>query len=370
MSSEIPDWAKMRISPYVLSIPEYVPGKPIAEVERELGISGAIKLASNENPLGPSSRAMEAIIRNVGAAHIYPESSGPELRQSLAERYGVSPDCVVLGNGSDEIMQMLAHVFVGTDDEVIFPENSFSMYRIVTRLFGGRCVMVPLKNLGPDLKVMAAAITPRTRLLFVSNPHSPTGTIVGRSEFEDLLDATQNNGVLLILDEAYREYVEMSDCPSGIDYLEKTDHLIFLRTFSKIYGLAGLRIGYGVAKPWLIRLVNRVRPPFNVNLLAQASAIAALNDQDHVRKSREVNSRGKIFLYENLNAMGFDAIASEANFIAFRPTCDAGELYSELLKEGIIVRHLKSFGLPDYIRVTVGLDDQNTKFIEALKRVS
>lgn len=370
MSSEIPDWAKKRISPYVLSIPEYVPGKPIAEVERELGISGAIKLASNENPLGPSQRAMEAIVRNAGVANIYPESSGPELRQSLAEKYGVTPDCVVLGNGSDEIMQMIAHVFVGMDDEVVFPENSFSMYMIVTRLFGGRSVMVPLKNFGPDLKAMAAAITERTRILFLSNPHSPTGTIVDRSEFEELLEATEDNNVLLILDEAYREYVEISDCPSGIDYVGENDHLIFLRTFSKIYGLAGLRIGYGIAKPWMIRLVNRVRPPFNVNLLAQASAIAALDDDDHVKKSREVNSRGKIFLSENLNAMGFDVIPSEANFIAFRPKCDAGELYSRLLKQGIIVRHLKSFGLPDYIRVTIGLEDQNMKFVEALKRVS
>ncbi len=369
MNAEMPGWAKTRVMPHVLSIPEYVPGKPVAEVEREIGISGAIKLASNENPLGPSPRAMEAIRKNIGMANIYPESTGPELRRSLAKRYDVTLDQVVLGNGSDEIMQMLTHVFVGVDDEVIMPENAFSMYKIVTRLFGGRSVLVPLKGFSVDLEAMGGAITDRTRILFLSNPHSPTGTIIRKSEFEKLLLATGEKGVILALDEAYREYVDVTDCPSGIDYVERSDHLIFLRTFSKIYGLAGLRIGYGIAQPWIIQLLNRVRPPFNVNLLAQEAAMAALGDLDHITKSLDVNSRGKKFLLDNLSDLGFDPIPTESNFIAFRPNCDAGALYSALLKQGIIVRHLKSFGLPGHIRVTIGLEDQNTKFIQALNRV-
>ncbi len=370
MSAEIPDWAKTRGMPHVLSIPKYVPGKPVAELEREFGISNAIKLASNENPLGPSPKAMDAIIKNVGMTNIYPESTGPELRKSLAESYSVSIDQVILGNGSDEIMQMLAHIFVGVDDEVIMPQNAFSMYEIVTRLFGGRSVKTPLTSFRPDLNAMAAAITDRTRILFLSNPHSPTGTIIGKSEFEELLDVTRERGVILVLDEAYREYVDSSDCPTGVDYIDRSENLIFLRTFSKIYGLAGLRIGYGIAQPWLIQLLNRVRPPFNVNLLAQDAASAALLDSDHFSRSRETNSMGKKFLFDGLNSLGFDPIPTQANFIAFRPNCDAESLYLELLKEGVIVRHLKSFGLPGHIRVTIGLEDQNRKFINALEKAS
>ncbi len=367
MSAEIPDWARTRVMPYVLSIPEYAPGKPVAELEREFGISNAIKLASNENPLGPSPKAMDAIMKNIRMTNIYPESTGPELRKALAERYGVSFNQVILGNGSDEIMQMLAHIFVGVDDEVIMPHNAFSMYKIVTRLFGGKSVETPLKAFHLDLDAMANAITDRTRMLFLSNPHSPTGTIIGNSEFEGLLYVTRERGVILVLDEAYHEYIDSADCPTGVDYIDQSENLIFLRTFSKIYGLAGLRIGYGISQPWLIQLLNSVRPPFNVNLLAQEAAAEALLDSDHISKSRETNSLGKKFLFDGLNSLGFAPIPTQANFITFRPNCDAESLYLALLKEGIIVRHLKSFGLPDHIRVTIGLEAQNRKFLNALE---
>ncbi|MGC8603240.1 MAG: histidinol-phosphate transaminase [Desulfomonilaceae bacterium] len=370
MSAQIPEWAKTRVTPHVLAIPEYIPGKPIAEVEREFGIFNAIKLASNENPLGPSPKAIEAIAKNIHRSNIYPESTGPKLRKSLAEYYKVPLDQIVLGNGSDEIMQMLAHVFVGVGDEVIMPENSFSMYKIVTRFFGGKSVTVALKSFRPDLDSMAAAITGRTRMLFLSNPHSPTGTVISKAEFEELLAVTAERGVILVLDEAYREYVETADCPSGINYIDRSEHLIFLRTFSKIYGLAGLRVGYGIAQPWIIQLLNRVRPPFNVNLLAQEAAEAALWDESHVTRSRDVNSLGKRFLLKNLAALGFDPIPTESNFVAFRANCDTEALYIGLLKQGVIVRHLKSFGLPSYIRVTIGLEDQNIRFMEALKKVN
>ncbi|MGC8658542.1 MAG: histidinol-phosphate transaminase [Desulfomonilaceae bacterium] len=370
MKAKIPDWAKARVMPNVLSIPVYVPGKPVAEVERELGICNAIKLASNENPLGPSPKAMAAISRSIPLSNIYPESTSPELKKSLASHYSVDVNQIVIGNGSDEIMQMLAHVFLGTADEVIMPEMSFSMYKIVTRLFGGKSVMVPLKDFHADLPAMAASITPKTRILFLSNPHSPTGTIFGRREFENLLDITREKGVIFVLDEAYREYVCCSDCPSGIDYVASYENLIFLRTFSKIYGLAGLRVGYGIAQAWLIELLNRVRMPFNVNLLAQEAALAAIGDDDHIAMSRKVNLQGKEFLMDNLANLGFDPIPTESNFIAFKPDCDAEKLYLGLLREGVIVRHLKSFGLPSHIRVTIGLEEENVKFMDALKKVA
>jgi histidinol-phosphate aminotransferase len=370
MSYSIPAWAISKVLPHVLSIPEYIPGKPIAEVERELGISGAIKLASNENPLGPSPKAVDAIVRNLGMANIYPESSAPELRRALASRYDLEPDNFALGNGSDEIMQMLSHVFVSVEDEVVMPENAFSMYKIVTRLFGGKSVLVPLKNFRPDISATIRALNSRTRLVFVSNPHSPTGSIIGRSEFEELLSETKKANALLVVDEAYYEYVDAEECPTGFDYLSRYDNLIILRTFSKIYGLAGMRIGYGSAHTWLIQLLNKVRAPFNVNLLAQEAARAALEDDDHIRKSRQLNSSEKRFLNERLTAMGFEPIPSQANFIAFKPNLDAGQVYASLLREGVIVRHLKSFGLPDHIRVTVGLEEQNIKFIDALMKVT
>ncbi|MFH0959280.1 MAG: histidinol-phosphate transaminase [Pseudomonadota bacterium] len=370
MSLVTPEWARRVVAPHVMSIPEYIPGKPVAEVEREYGISGAIKLASNENPLGPSPKAMEAILRNAGMANIYPESSAPDLRSAIAEKFGLGSDQIILGNGSDEIMQMLAHVFVGIDDEVIMPEKAFSMYKIVTRLFGGISQMIPLKEFGPDLEAMASCIGPRTRLLFVSNPHSPTGVTFGEKSFEKLLKRAEKSDVIVILDEAYREYCNASDCVNGIDYVRETDHLIVLRTFSKIYGLAGLRVGYGVSSQWLTQLLNRVKPPFNVNLLAQVAAIAAISDNEHVRRSIELNQLGRRFICDELRELGFKAIDSQANFVAFQPTGDAGNLYLALLKEGIIVRHLKSFGLPDYIRVTVGLEDQNKKLIEVIRKVT
>jgi len=369
MSSVTPDWAREVVLPHVLSIPEYIPGKPVAEVERELGISGAIKLASNENPLGPSPKALEAILRSAGTANIYPESSAPDLRSAIAAKFGLASDQIILGNGSDEIMQMLSHVFVGLDDEVIMPEKAFSMYKIVTRLFGGISKMIPLKGFGPDLEAMARCIGPRTRLLFVSNPHSPTGVTIDRASFEKLLEQADNSNVIIILDEAYREYCNASDCVNGMDYIRQSDHLIVLRTFSKIYGLAGLRVGYGASHQWLIQLLNRVKPPFNVNLLAQIAAIAAISDDEHVNRSYELNLIGRRFICEGLRELGFKAIDSQANFVAFQPTCDAGNLYLALLKEGIIVRHLKSFGFPDYIRVTVGLEEQNRKMMQAIRKV-
>ncbi|MEI7448162.1 MAG: histidinol-phosphate transaminase [Desulfomonile sp.] len=369
MNHTTPSWLESVIPNHILSIPTYVPGKPIAELERQLGIRGAVKMASNENPIGPSPAALRALEQHLPEANIYPESSAPELREALALVYGLSPDSIILGNGSDEIMQMSAHVFIRPGDEAIMGTNTFSMYRIVVEAFGGKAVRVPLKNYKFDLKAMASAVSDRTRLIFLAVPNSPTGTIVSRLGFETFLNDLPDGNFLLVLDEAYREYVQDTDCPMGIDYVGRRLPVLVLRTFSKIYGLAGLRVGYGLAEPWLIELINRVRPPFNINSLAQKAAVAALGDMGHVERSLQVTRQGMRYLQEELVELGLHVIPSQANFIAFCLENDARPVYEGLLKEGIIVRHLGSFGMDNCIRVTVGTDQENRKFVAALRKV-
>lgn len=369
MAQERPQWLERVIHRHVLSIPPYVPGKPVEELKRELGVPDAIKMASNENPLGPSPLAIAEMKRHVGQAHVYPESSAPELREALAARYGVSSDSVILGNGSDEIMQLAAHVFVGPGDEAVMAANAFSMYRIVVEAFAGIPVRVPLVDYRSDLKGMAAAVTKRTRLVFLSVPNSPTGTIVSRAEFADFIGMLPDEGLVLVLDEAYGEYVRDADCPQGIDYIVGRVPVILLRTFSKIYGLAGLRVGYGIARPWLIEILNRVRAPFNVNSLAQIAALAALADAEHVEHSRKITADGIAFLTGELQAMGFEVIPSQANFLTFLVGENARQVYESLLRHGVIVRHLASFGMERFIRVTVGKEEDNRRFVDALRKV-
>jgi histidinol-phosphate aminotransferase len=306
---------------------------------------------------------------HVRKVHVYPESSAPELRHALAQAYGVSQESVILGNGSDELMQLAAHIFITPGDEAIMGANTFSMYRIVVEAFGGRVARVPLRRYSLDLAAMARAVTDRTRLIFVANPNSPTGTIVRRREFQAFFDALPRDGLLLVVDEAYGEYVEDLDCPRGLDYLGRGIAVLVLRTFSKIYGLAGLRVGYGMAAPWIIELMNRVRPPFNVNSMAQSAALAALGDGEHVRRSQEITRAGIAYLSQELVAMGLEVIPSHANFVAFCLDSDARPVYEALLRQGVIVRHLASFGMEKCIRVTIGTDSQNTRFVNALKTV-
>lgn len=354
------------IQPHILSIPPYVPGKPAAEVARELGIRDAVKMASNENALGPSPEALKAMADYASRMHVYPESSSPALRQAVAANTGVSPESVILGNGSDEILHQLAHVFVRTGDEAIIGSPTFSMYRICMEAFGGSVVPVGLRNHRFDLPAMAEAVTDRTRLVFLTVPNNPTGTIVSRSEFEAFLAALPNEGVVVVLDEAYREYVRDSDCPNGPDYIDADVPVLVLRTFSKIYGLAGLRIGYGIGPEWLIDLLNRVRMPFNVNAMAQEAALAAIGDSEHVGRSRELVSEGIDFIGRELRLLGLDVIESQANFVSFGVGFDAEPVYRGLLHKGVIVRHLASFGMPEFIRVTVDREENNRRFIRAL----
>jgi histidinol-phosphate aminotransferase len=368
MASKRPSWTEQRISPHILSIPPYVPGKPVAEVARELGIPDAIKMASNENPLGPSPLAVKAVENHLLQSHVYPESSAPELRAALASRFGLSPDSIIFGNGSDEIMEMVSHVFLQMGDEAVMAANAFSMYRICVEAFGGKAVRVPLRDYRSDLSAMVRGVTDRTKLVFLAVPNSPTGTIVSCSEFESFLKDLPKGQLVLVLDEAYREYVQEPDCPDGVKYIGSDLPILVLRTFSKIYGLAGLRVGYGLGDPWLIELLNRVRPPFNVNALAQAAAAAALDDVDHLKRSRAMTHSGMAYIVRELNEMGLETIPSQANFVSFCWDRNAKPLYEALLREGVIVRHLSSFGMENCIRVTVGREDENKRFIAALKK--
>ncbi|MBI4964916.1 MAG: histidinol-phosphate transaminase [Desulfomonile tiedjei] len=367
MQQTKPTWVERAIPSHILSIPPYVPGKPVAELQRELGLSQAVKMASNENPLGPSPLAVRAMEEHLGDAHIYPESSGPDLRSALASRFGVVPDCIILGNGSDEIMQMAGHVFIQPDDEAIMGEHAFSMYSICVRAFGGTPILVPLKDHRADLPAIAKAVTPRTKLIFLAVPNSPTGTIVSRGEFESFVRDLSSKQLVLVLDEAYREYVQDPDCPNGAEYISSELPILVLRTFSKIHGLAGLRVGYGIAQPWLIELLNRVRPPFNVNSLAQVGALAALDDIEHVQRSLKLARDGMDYLSSELTSLGLEIIPSQSNFISFRWGNGARECYEALLHKGVIVRHLASFGMADWIRVTIGREDENRRFMSALK---
>ena len=369
MTRLIPDWLKGLVPSHIMSIPPYVAGKPVAELERELGIHNAIKMASNENPLGPSPAALEAVREFLTMAHVYPEDSGPLLRDALAERHGLSRESVILGNGSDELMALVAHLLIEPGTEAVIPANTFSMYRICVEGFGGEVVRVPLTGYRFDLEAMVRAVTSRTRLIFVAIPNNPTGTIVSRREFRAFLDALAGKRVVVVIDEAYGEFVRDSDCPRGLDHINGEVPVIVLRTFSKMYGLAGLRIGYGLAAPWFVELLNRVRPPFNVNSLAQVAAFAALNDNDHVRRSLANNDRGIDLVEGELGGMGLEVVPSEANFLTFCMPGDAKWVYEALLIKGVIVRHLASFGMPNCIRVSVGTESENRRFLDSLGEV-
>ena len=279
----------------------------------------------------------------------------------------MAEDSIILGNGSDEIMALACHVFLRPNDEAIMGANAFSMYRICVQAFGGKPVLAPLSAYRNDLPAMARAVTDKTRIIFLAVPNSPTGTIVSRNEFEDFLESLAGRRLVLVVDEAYREYVTDRDCPNGIDYLNSRTPVLILRTFSKIYGLAGLRIGYGIGPDWLIELLNRVRPPFNANSLAQVAAEAALGDTDHVEKSKRLASDGVIFLTERLEKLGIAVIPSQANFVTFCLQENAKPVYESLLRSGVIVRHLGSFGMENCIRVTIGTPEQNQRFIHALE---
>lgn len=351
------------------TIKPYVPGKPIEEVERELGIKNAIKMASNENPLGPSPKAVEAMQEWLHKVYLYPDGACYALRQKLAQFLEVSPEQIIVGNGSDEVIKLLAETYLNPHDSAVMASPSFSEYDYAVKLMGGEMRVVPCIDFRHDLKAMAQAIDETTRLVFICNPNNPTGTIVTGKELDEFV-AQVPEDVVIVFDEAYYEYVTNPEFKSGLEYVrEGRPNVVVLRTFSKIYGLPGLRVGYGVGHPQLIAWVNRAREPFNVNSMAQVAALAALDDEEHVLLSKEENQLGKEFLTSQFKEMGLAYWPTEANFIWVHIKTHCGPVFQKLLREGVIIRSGDVFGHPEFIRVTIGTEEQNLRFIRAFKKV-
>lgn len=354
--------------PYILSVKPYSPGKPIEELEREYGLTGTIKLASNENPLGPSPRALEAIGRTLSRLHRYPDGSGYYLVRKLSEKFRVKPDNIVLGSGSDDIIGMLTRALLHPGDEVIMTQPSFAMYDIMTRISNAKPVYVPLQSLAVDLDAITGAITGKTRMIFLTNPHNPTGTAFSSARLASFLNQTPEN-VVVVLDEAYVEFARDEACADSLDFLDDNRPLVALRTFSKIYGLAGLRVGYGFMPAEMVRLMNRVRQPFNVSSIAQAAAMAALDDDAFLQETRKIVHEGLDYLFAALSRLGVTCFPTQANFFLLDVGKDADEVFESFLKEGVIVRSMSSYGYPTFLRINAGLPEENARFIEVLEKV-
>ena len=352
---------------YIRAIAPYQPGKPISELAREMGLDEReiIKLASNENPLGVSPRAKAAIERELAQLSRYPDGNAFDLRAALARRYGVREEQIVVGNGSNDLLELAAGTFLAPGTAAVYAQHTFAVYPLATQARGAKGIVVPAKNYGHDLPAMLAAITPQTRVVFIANPNNPTGTFVRGNGLEAFLDRAPKD-VAVVLDEAYTEYLPPESRYDSVAWLKQYPNLIVTRTFSKVYGLAGLRVGFGLMQSPVADLLNRVRQPFNVNSLALAAAAAALEDREFVAKSYAMNRAGMARLEHGLKALELETIPSVANFVSFRVP-DAAAVYQKLLRQGVIVRPLAGYGMPDHLRVTIGLPEENEKFLEALK---
>ena len=352
------------IPDYIQGLPAYVPGKPVEEVEQDLKIH-AVKLASNENPLGPSPKAMEAARRALGEANWYPDGGSKRLREVLAARNNVRFEEVFVGLGSSEIIDLASRVLLRPGLDGITSEGTFALFAIAIRASGGKLIQTPMRNYTFDLDAMAAAVTPQTRVIYIANPNNPTGTAFGHDEFAAFLKKVPGD-VLIVLDEAYHEYAARTDLPRSRELFGEYNNILTLRTFSKVYGLAGLRIGYGIGHPTLVAEMNKLRTPFNVTSVGQAAALAALDDTDHVQRSVESNRHERQRLFEELRKLGFSPVPSETNFLFVPVGPNAKTLCDELLLEGVIVRPMGWMGFPEAIRISVGNPAENTKLLLAL----
>ncbi|WP_019141738.1 histidinol-phosphate transaminase [Noviherbaspirillum massiliense] len=357
---------------YVRAIAPYQGGKPIAEVAREFGLDEAkiTKLASNENPLGMPDSAKQAMLKAMSDIGRYPDSNGFELKAAITAKYAVPQDWITLGNGSNDILELAAHAFVQPAQSVVFAQYSFAVYPLATQAVGARAIVVPAKNFGHDLAAMSKAIAEDTRLVFIANPNNPTGTFLPAKEIEAFLQTVPQN-VVVVLDEAYNEYLAPELQYDSIAWVRKYPNLLVSRTLSKAYGLAGLRVGFGIAQPHVTDLLNRIRQPFNVNSLAQAAAIAALNDEEFLKKSARVNAEGYRQLTQAFEAMDLEYVPSFGNFVLVRVGNDDGagaRVNLALLKQGVIVRPVGNYGLPQWLRISIGLPEENAAFIDALKK--
>jgi histidinol-phosphate aminotransferase len=372
----------------IQSLRPYQPGKPIDELAREFGLNAEdiVKLASNENPTGPSKKAIAAIEKEAGELTRYPDGNGFDLKQALSSKLSkklnvgvvsVTPENITLGNGSSDILDFIVKCFVAKGDEIIFSQHAFAIYGLVGKIQGGDCKVVPAKNYGHDLDAMAAAVNDKTRLVFVTNPNNPTGTWLTQAEVSGFM-AKVPSDVVVVLDEAYFEYVDEADYCNGLTLLTDYPNLVITRTFSKAYGLAALRVGYGISSPELADLMNRVRPPFNVNSFALAAAIATLGDDDYVAESKAVNNAGMKYLTQAFDQLGLPYISSVSNFISFeipvlinkKPAgISASEVDAKLLAAGIIIRPIANYEMPSYLRVSIGTQAENETFIAALTKI-
>jgi histidinol-phosphate aminotransferase len=358
---------------YVRAIAPYQGGKPISEVAREFGLNEAsiVKLASNENPLGLPESAKRAMMEALSELARYPDSNGFDLKGTISKKFGVPTDWITLGNGSNDILELAARSLVTAGQSVVYAEYSFAVYPLATQAVGARHIVVPAKNFGHDLDAMRSAITDDTRLVFVANPNNPTGSFIAGDQVRAFI-ASVPKSVVVVLDEAYTEYLSAEHRYDSLGWVKEFPNLIVSRSFSKAYGLAGLRLGFGIAQPALTDLMNRLRQPFNVNSLAQAAAIAALNDDAYLAKSAAINADGYQQLTSAFDQMGIEYLPSFGNFVLFRAGSDevaGGRVNLALLKKGIIVRPVGNYGLPQWLRVSIGLPEENTAFLAALKAV-
>lgn len=361
--------------PGVQQLTPYLPGKPISELQRELGIDHVVKLASNENPLGPSPLAVAAVKAAIDDLHLYPDGGGFALKAALAHKFNLDSRGITLGNGSNDVLELVARAFLAPGLSAVFSEHAFAVYPIVTQAVGAaaRVARAHAGDSGPryghDLKAMLAAIDDTSRVIFIANPNNPTGTFLGRSELSGFLSQVPSD-IIVVIDEAYFEYVRHVEYPNAFGWLDQYPNLIVTRTFSKAYGLAGLRVGYAVSSAEVADLLNRVRQPFNVNLPALEGALAALSDTDHIERTVALNDAGLAFLTESLEARGYQVIPSVGNFLTFDLGRDAAITYDALLRRGVIVRPIANYGLPQHLRVTVGTEAENRAFLDALAQVS
>lgn len=356
------------IQPHLKQLTPYQAGKPLEELTRELGLTDAIKLASNENPLGPSPKALAAVQEHLASLNRYPDSHAYYLKEELSRHLGLKPGQLVLGNGSDEVLDLLIRALVPPGGEVISTTHTFLMYGLLTQAVGGVFRAVPLKEMAVDLKAVAQAVTPRTRLIILNSPNNPTGTVFTRTAWERFLSDLPPT-VTVVLDEAYIDFVDDPEVPTSLEYVNDTRPLVGLRTFSKAYGLAGLRVGYGFGPSELMEVLNRLRLPFNVNRLAQVGARAALEDHEFLARTRELVITGRKYLASELTKLGLGVVPSQANFILIHLGRPGREVYEAMLREGVIIRAMDAYGFPEHIRVNVGLPEENARFLAALKKV-
>jgi histidinol-phosphate aminotransferase len=355
------------IQPHLTQLTPYQAGKPLEELARELGLTDAIKLASNENPLGPSPKALAAIQAELGNLHRYPDSHAYYLKEDLGRHLGISPQQLILGNGSDELLDLLVRALVPQGGEVVSTAHTFLMYGLLTQAVGGVFTAVPLKDMAVDLPAVAAAVTHRTKLILLNNPNNPTGTAFSRQAWEDFLAAIPPT-VTVVLDEAYIEFADDPRVPRGLAYLAEDRLFVGLRTFSKAYGLAGLRVGYAYGPAALMDYLNRLRLPFNVNRLAQVGARAALTDTEFLKRTQELVWQGRDFLCGELSRLGVAFVPTQANFLLIQVERPGRELYEAMLREGVIIRAMDAYGFPTHVRINVGLPEENRRFLEVFRK--